>query len=46
MSADEREAGEPFCRDCPDHEGCMSGYPCDLVKKVNVPRLADGEVAS
>jgi hypothetical protein len=22
----------PFCDDCPDHEACMTGYPCDFVK--------------
>ena len=29
---DQREPGERFCFDCPDHEGCMSGMPCDVVK--------------
>lgn len=35
MSADERRPGEAFCFNCPDHEGCMQGIPCSLVKKVN-----------
>lgn len=30
---DQRQPGEAFCSDCPDHEGCMQGYPCWLVKK-------------
>lgn len=24
----------PLCRDCPDHEACMQGYPCDMVRAV------------
>ena len=32
---DERRPGESFCSDCPDHEGCMTGYPCGLVKHQN-----------
>lgn len=44
VNADEREPGEAFCFDCPDHEGCMTGYPCGLVKRINTPRaVADGE---
>ena len=35
MTADEREPGEAFCSTCPDHEACMTGYPCDLVKRIN-----------
>lgn len=35
MSADERVPGEAFCRDCPDHEACMTGWRCDDVKRVN-----------
>jgi len=31
---DMREPGESFCSDCPDHEGCMQGYPCSMVKRV------------
>lgn len=31
---DERRPGEAFCASCPDHEACMSGYPCSLVKRV------------
>ena len=23
-----------FCYDCPDHEGCMGGIPCSVVKAV------------
>ena len=26
-----------LCSDCPDHEACMTGYPCELVKRVNPP---------
>jgi len=22
----------PFCLDCSDHEACMTGYPCEIVK--------------
>lgn len=43
---DQRAPGESFCAECPDHEGCMSGYPCWLVKKVNQPtpaRTSDDE---
>lgn len=29
---DMREPGEAFCSDCPDHEACASGYPCEFVK--------------
>jgi hypothetical protein len=32
---DMRETGEAFCAVCPDHEACMSGYPCSLVRRVN-----------
>lgn len=32
---DMRKEGEAFCADCPDHEGCMQGYPCSLVKRIN-----------
>lgn len=32
---DMRKPGESFCKDCPDHEGCMSGIPCSLVRRVN-----------
>lgn len=32
---DERKPGESFCSTCPDHEGCMQGYPCSMVKRVN-----------
>lgn len=21
-----------LCDDCPDHEACMTGYPCEVVK--------------
>jgi hypothetical protein len=28
-------ASRPFCKNCPDHEACLLGAPCDLVKKVN-----------
>lgn len=38
---DMRLPGEAFCADCPDHEGCMTGYPCDLVKHVNPPKEND-----
>jgi hypothetical protein len=31
---DMRNPGEGFCADCPDREGCMTGYPCGLVKEV------------
>lgn len=24
----------PWCRDCPDHEACSQGAPCELVKRV------------
>lgn len=34
MAEDEREPGQDFCSDCPDHEACMQGYPCDMVKAV------------
>lgn len=40
---DMRQDGEPFCADCPDHEGCMSGYPCWKVREVhNEWALANG----
>lgn len=26
---------EPFCEDCPDHEACATGWPCDKVKSVD-----------
>ena len=32
---DLRKEGEAFCSNCPDHEACMSGYPCSLVLRVN-----------
>lgn len=32
---DLREEGEAFCAKCPDHEACMSGYPCSLVQRAN-----------
>lgn len=25
----------PFCYDCPDHEGCSTGYPCWKVKELH-----------
>jgi hypothetical protein len=34
-ATDLRKPGEAFCADCPDHEGCMTGYPCGLVKSVS-----------
>jgi hypothetical protein len=27
--------GDGFCKDCPDHEACATGYPCEVVKRVN-----------
>lgn len=30
----EMAENKPFCSDCPDHEACMQGYPCDMVKAV------------
>ena len=30
--------GEPFCRDCPDHEACSQGAPCAYVKQVAAQR--------
>lgn len=35
MSMDEREPGEAFCANCPDHEACMQNWPCDHVKLVH-----------
>jgi hypothetical protein len=35
---DLREEGEAFCAACPDHEACMSGYPCSLVQRINQPK--------
>jgi hypothetical protein len=32
---DLRKPGEKFCWDCKDHEGCMQGIPCSIVKRVN-----------
>jgi hypothetical protein len=26
--------GAPYCKDCPDHEACMTGFPCSMVKDV------------
>lgn len=26
-------SGEPFCKDCPDHEACSQGAPCAYVKQ-------------
>lgn len=30
----------PFCEDCPDHEACSQGAPCDLVKQVHAGTVA------
>lgn len=32
---DMRLPGESFCSDCPDHEACCTGYPCDMVRRVH-----------
>lgn len=32
---DFRTGPEKFCDDCPDHEACSLGLPCELVKEVN-----------
>lgn len=32
MAHDERAPGQAWCQTCPDHEACMSGWPCDRVK--------------
>lgn len=37
-----REYVELYCEDCPDREGCMSGYPCELVKMVAASTAASG----
>lgn len=34
---DMRFPGERYCADCPDTEGCFTGYPCDLVRRVISP---------
>jgi hypothetical protein len=34
-SSEEPAMSQPFCGDCPDHEGCMTGYPCEVVKRVD-----------
>jgi hypothetical protein len=42
---DMRRDGEAFCADCPDHEACMTGWPCWKVKtvaKVPYMRNEDG----
>lgn len=33
-AADMRLPGESYCADCPDHEACYMGYPCDMVLAV------------
>jgi hypothetical protein len=35
---DMRKPGEPFCSECPDHEACMSGYPCWWVQDLHQTR--------
>lgn len=32
---DMRQPGEAFCAACPDHEACVTGAPCSVVRKVN-----------
>lgn len=34
QAADMRLPGEAFCANCPDHEGCSQGIPCDVVQRV------------
>lgn len=29
-----RTENKVWCTDCPDHEACSQGYPCDMVKAV------------
>lgn len=36
-------SGEPFCVDCPDHEACATGAPCDTVKRLTPPAVIDAE---
>jgi hypothetical protein len=26
---------DEFCKDCPDHEACCTGWPCTVVKAVD-----------
>lgn len=30
-----------LCHDCPDHEGCMTGMPCDFVRMVHQAELEE-----
>ena len=32
---------EPLCDNCPDHEACMTGYPCSIVKRVHRSKVLD-----
>lgn len=38
---DMRLSGESYCADCPDHEACFTGYPCDMVRRVATPVRGD-----
>jgi hypothetical protein len=44
MSADERQPGEAWCRDCPDHEACATGWRCDDVKRIDAKENAVSEL--
>ena len=45
-ATDMRLPGESFCADCPDHEACASGYPCDFVRRVDIEARARRAEAS